>query len=299
MKPTLLVLAAGMGSRYGGLKQVDGIGPAGEAIIEFSIFDAIRAGFGKVVFIIRHSIEQEFREKIGARVENHIPVAYVFQELDTPIEGIEVFPEREKPWGTGHAVLVARQHIREPFAVINADDYYGISAFQSMADFLTKQCTPQQYAMVGYELGKTISAFGTVSRGVCAVDAHQQLTMVTERTKIARSGDHIFFEDAGQRIQLADNTPVSMNFWGFHPQVFEYFHEDFLHFVQTEGHNPKAEFFIPITVNRLVESAVVKIQVLPSEDKWYGITYREDRPEVEAAFEHLVRAGLYPNGLWK
>lgn len=299
MKPTLLVLAAGMGSRYGGLKQVDGIGPAGEAILEFSIFDAIRAGFGKVVFIIRHSIEQEFKEKIGARVEKHIQVDYVFQELDSPIEGITQFPEREKPWGTGHAVLVAKDQIHEPFAVINADDYYGISAFQTMANFLMEQCTPQQYAMVGYELGKTISAFGTVSRGVCAVDEQQQLTMVTERTKIARVDNQIFYEDAGQRFFLSETTPVSMNFWGFHPRIFDYFHEDFLRFVQEEGDNPKAEFFIPLTVNRLVESAIVQIEVLPSEDKWYGITYREDRPEVEAAFVALVRAGHYPNGLWK
>ncbi|MEY4106546.1 MAG: hypothetical protein RL181_888 [Bacteroidota bacterium] len=299
MKPTLLVLAAGIGSRYGGLKQVDGIGPGGEAILEFSIFDAIRAGFGKVVFIIRHSIEQEFREKIGAKVEGHIPVEYVFQELDSPIEGISELPFREKPWGTGHAVLVARDVVREPFAVINADDYYGISGFYSMARFLEEACGPRDYSMVGYELGKTVSAFGSVSRGVCAMDASRQLTKVVERTKIARSDGGIYFEDSGETFALEESTLVSMNFWGFHPRIFDYFHEDFLRFVREQGENPKAEFFIPLTVNRLVEEQAAVVHVLHSEDKWYGITYREDKPEVEAAFQELVAAGRYPKGLWK
>lgn len=299
MKPTLLVLAAGIGSRYGGLKQVDGIGPGGEAILEFSLYDAIRAGFGKVVFIIRHSIEQEFREKIGSKIEGRIPVEYVFQEVDSPIEGIDHLPAREKPWGTGHAVLMARDCIREPFAVINADDYYGISGFQSMADFLTTQCDADNYSMIGYELGKTISAFGSVSRGVCAMDAAHKLTKVTERTKIVRKEDQIVYEEAGQQVPLAENTLVSMNFWGFHARIFDYFHEDFLRFIEEEGHNPKAEFFIPITVNRLVETQLVNVHVLPSADKWYGITYREDKPEVEAAFQELVAAGRYPHGLWK
>ncbi|MBV6427055.1 MAG: hypothetical protein KIPDCIKN_01568 [Haliscomenobacter sp.] len=299
MKPTLMILAAGIGSRYGGLKQVDGIGPGGEAIIEFSIFDAIRAGFGKVVFIIRRSIEQEFKEKVGARIEPHIPVEYVFQELDTPIEGVDHFPHREKPWGTGHAVLVAKDVVKEPFAVINADDYYGISGFYTIAEFLRTSCTPDQYCMVGYQLGKTISAHGTVSRGVAAMDASHFLTNVTERTKISRRDGQIFHEEAGHLMPLADDDLVSMNFWGFHPHIFDYFHEDFIQFLQEEGGNPKAEFFIPLTINRLVEEGEIQLKVLLSEDKWYGITYREDKPEVEAAFQELARAGKYPVGLWK
>lgn len=299
MKPTLLVLAAGIGSRYGGLKQVDGIGPGGEAIIEFSIYDAMRAGFGKVVFIIRHSIEQEFREKVGDKIADQIPVEYVFQELDAPIEGIDSFPPREKPWGTGHAILMARNVIREPFAVINADDYYGISGFMDMAEFLHESCTPDYYSMIGYELGKTVSDFGSVSRGVCAVDDAHDLMEVVERTKVVRHNGQIFYEENGQRVPLADDTPVSMNFWGFHPSVFRHFYEDFLQFVKEKGHDPKAEFFIPITVNRLVKEKQVKLQVIPSADKWYGITYREDKPEVEAAFRDLAAEGKYPVGLWK
>ena len=194
MQPTLVVLAAGIGSRYGGLKQVDGIGPGGEAIIEYSIYDALRAGFGKVVFIIRKSIERDFRDKVGVRIEAQVPVEYVFQELDSPIEGIEKFPVREKPWGTGHAVLVARDVVKTPFAVINADDYYGISGFQRMAEFLSGPCSAEHYAMIGYELGKTVSDFGTVPRGVCSMDPAHFLTSVNERTKIARGDGHIYYE---------------------------------------------------------------------------------------------------------
>lgn len=298
MKPTLLVLAAGIGSRYGGLKQVDGIGPAGEAIIEYSVYDALRAGFGKVVFIIRKSIEADFREKVGAKIEAQAAVEYVFQELDSPIEGIREFPAREKPWGTGHAVLVAREVVREPFAVINADDYYGIGGFQSMAEFLKGPCSADHYSMVGYALGKTVSDFGSVSRGVCSMDESHLLTAINERTKIARENGQIFYEDNGQRIQLKEDTLVSMNFWGFHPSVFGFFHEDFIRFVEENKANPKAEFFIPITVNRLVEEKRVKLSVLPSADQWYGITYKEDKPEVEKAFQTLTDAGKYPHGLW-
>jgi NDP-sugar pyrophosphorylase family protein len=299
MKPTLLVLAAGIGSRYGGLKQVDGIGPGGEAIIEYSVYDALRAGFGKVVFIIRRSIEKDFREKVGLRIEAQAPVEYVFQELDSPIEGIQDFPVREKPWGTGHAVLVAREVVQEPFAVINADDYYGIDGFQHMAEFLKGPCSVDHYSMIGYLLGKTVSDFGTVSRGVCSMDESNLLTGINERTKIARENGQIYFEDNGQRFLLKDDTLVSMNFWGFHPSVFGFFHEDFIRFVEVNRDNPKAEFYIPITVNRLVEEKRVKLSVLPSSDQWYGITYQEDKPEVEKAFRILTDAGKYPHGLWK
>jgi NDP-sugar pyrophosphorylase family protein len=298
MQPTLVVLAAGIGSRYGGLKQVDGIGPGGEAIIEYSIYDALRAGFGKVVFIIRKSIERDFRDKVGVRIEAQVPVEYVFQELDSPIEGIEKFPVREKPWGTGHAVLVARDVVKTPFAVINADDYYGISGFQRMAEFLSGPCSAEHYAMIGYELGKTVSDFGTVSRGVCSMDPAHFLTSVNERTKIARGDGHIYYEEDGRQIKLADDTLVSMNFWGFHPSVFHYFHEDFVRFVHEHTENPKAEFYIPITVNRLVQEQRVRLSVLASEDHWYGITYQEDKPEVEKAFKVLTSAGKYPLGLW-
>ena len=299
MKPTLLILAAGIGSRYGGLKQVDGIGPGGEAIIEYSIYDSLRAGFGKVVFIIRKSIEKDFREKVGSKIEAQAPVEYVFQELDSPIEGIREFPAREKPWGTGHAVLVAREVVKEPFAVINADDYYGIGGFHSMSDFLKNTCSASHYSMIGYALGKTISDFGSVSRGVCSMDASNLLTAINERTNIGREGGQIFYEDSGQRFPLKDDTLVSMNFWGFHPSVFDFFHEDFIRFVKENAGNPKAEFYIPITVNRLVEQQRIQLSVLPSEDQWYGITYHEDKPEVEKAFRSLTAAGKYPPSLWK
>jgi NDP-sugar pyrophosphorylase family protein len=299
MKPTLLILAAGMGSRYGGLKQVDALGPQGEALIEFSIYDAIRAGFGKVVFVIRQNIEAVFREKFGGKFGDRIEVRYAFQEIDTPVPGVEEAPQREKPWGTAHAVLVARGAIDEPFAVINADDYYGISAFESMSEFLREHCTPTHYAMIGYELEKTLSDYGSVSRGVCEMDEASFLTTVVERTKVQRDGGEIHFEENARRHALPENTLVSMNFWGFHPNVFEYIRRHFVEFVRENYNQPKAEFYIPLVVNRLIKEDKVRVSVLPNREQWYGVTYQEDKSMVQEAFDRLTEKGRYPSPLWK
>jgi NDP-sugar pyrophosphorylase family protein len=300
MQPTLLILAAGIGSRYGGLKQVDGMGPGGEAILEYSIFDAIRAGFGKVVFVIRKDIEQPFREKIGQRIEPHIPVEYAFQEMDTALEWLVEKPHREKPWGTAHAILSAKEHINEPFVAINADDFYGADSFQKIGEFLRTSCAPDNCGMVAYRIGNTLSENGTVSRGVCAVNTEQLLTTVTERTKIERFTDGIHFvEESGARQFLPDETPVSMNFWGFHPSVFDEIESQFRAFVHANLDKPKAEFYIPKVVNTLLETGKARCTVLQSESQWYGVTYPEDKDTVQAALREMGANSLYPVPLWK
>ena len=301
MKPTLLILAAGIGSRYGGLKQADSVGPAGEAIIEYSIFDAIRAGFGKVVIVIRKSIEQDFKEKFAGKFDDKIKVEYAYQELDSPIEGISKFPERKKPWGTGHAMLVAKDLIKEPFLVINADDFYGFSAFQKMADFLTNRCTPTHSGMVGYLLKNTLSENGSVSRGVCEVNEKGHLTAVTERTKINRDekDEQIYYHEEDNQVHLSDNTIVSMNFWGFHPSVFDLTRKMFVDFVKSNQDNSTAEFYIPKIANTLIEQKMADLTVMTTRDQWYGITYQEDKQTVQNAFWALTTIGAYPNGLWK
>ena len=301
MKPTLLILAAGIGSRYGGLKQADSVGPAGEAIIEYSIFDAIRAGFGKVVIVIRKNIEQDFKEKFAGKFDDKIKVEYAFQELDSPIEGIHKFPERKKPWGTGHAMLVAKDLIKEPFLVINADDFYGFSAFQKMADFLTNRCTPTHSGMVGYLLKNTLSENGSVSRGVCEVNDKGHLTAVTERTKINRNekDEQIYYHEDDKQVHLSENTIVSMNFWGFHPSVFELTRKMFVEFVKQNQDNSTAEFYIPKIANTLIEQKIADLTVMTTRDQWYGITYQEDKQTVQNAFWALTTIGAYPNGLWK
>jgi dTDP-glucose pyrophosphorylase len=299
MKPTLVILAAGMGSRYGGLKQLDGVGPNEEVIIEYSIYDAIRAGFGKVVFVIRKDIEEAFRERFGGRFEDQIEVAYAFQAIDSPIEGLNEIPEREKPWGTAHAVLVAREVVKTPFAVINADDYYGISSFESMAHFLKEDCTPSHYAMIGYQLDKTLSDAGHVNRGICYVNEQGHLTDVVERHKITRSQEGgITYEEEGSRHELEPSSLVSMNFWGFHPDIFQVIHDQFLDFVETHRHQPRAEFYIPLVVNTLIKEKKIDLTVIPNAEKWYGVTYKEDKDMVVNAFEGLVEAGSYPASLW-
>jgi len=299
MQPTLLVLAAGMGSRYGGLKQVDALGPEGEALIEYSVFDAIRAGFGKVVFVIRHSIEQAFKDKIGDRFSDKIIVEYAFQEMDSPIKGIDKFPPREKPWGTAHAVLVAQDLIQEPFAVINADDYYGVTGFQTMADFLRDQCSPKDAAMVAYQLQNTLSEAGHVNRGVCAVDDQGFLSDVVERHKIQQTDRGIFYEEDGQQHTLAKDALVSMNFWGFHPSIFEDIRKGFIQFVATHQEEPKAEYYIPSIVNQQIKNDVLHLHVLPDSEQWYGVTYQEDKQKVQTAFKALSATGTYPSPLWK
>jgi UTP-glucose-1-phosphate uridylyltransferase len=300
MKPTLLILAAGMGSRYGGLKQLDELGPSGEGIIEFSVYDAIRAGFGKVVFVIRDSFEAAFREKFNKKFEDKIQIEYAFQAVNTPIEGVEHLPEREKPWGTAHAVLVAADKINEPFAVINADDYYGVSAFQTIADFLTNQATPNQYAMVGYVLKNTLSDHGTVNRGVCEADENNHLVDVVERLKIGRADDQkvYYAGDDGASVEVSEDAIVSMNFWGFHQNIFGVIREQFIEFVKENKANPSAEFYIPLVVNNQINSGAVKLSVLTSNDNWYGVTYIEDKPIVQRAFDNLFKNNVYPKPLW-
>ncbi len=298
MKPTLLILAAGMGSRYGGLKQIDGIGPNGEALMEYSVYDAIRAGFGKVIFIIRENISEVFKENVGEKLAKHIPVDYVYQEIDSPIDGIKSFPDREKPWGTAHAVLVARNHINEPFAVINADDYYGHLSFKEMAKFLTKECNEKNYSMIGYDLLQTLSDHGTVSRGVCNMDSNFTLTEVIERTGVGYRDKQVYFEVDGKLAPLEDNTLVSMNFWGFHPSIFKHIENQFVTFVKDHATNLKAEFFIPLVINSLINTGDAKVKVIPNKEKWYGVTYKEDKPIVQEAFAQLTEKGLYRAPLW-
>lgn len=288
-----------MGSRYGGLKQVDSVGPGGEAIIEYSIYDAIRAGFGKVVFVIRRDIEKAFREQIGGKFEDKIQVEYVFQDMDYPVEGIDEFPEREKPWGTAHAMLVAEKVIKEPFAVINADDYYGVEGFATCAEFLKNDCRPDHHCMVGYVINNTLSDHGTVNRGVAAMDDDHYLTEVNERLKIQRKeGEISYLGDDDERHPLKDDDLVSMNFWGFHPAIFDTIRKQFADFVNANRENPKAEFFIPLFVDKQINDGEAKYKVLVSNDRWYGVTYRDDKPIVQKAFEKLVEEDRYPNPLW-
>ena len=295
MKPTLLILAAGVGSRYGGLKQVDGMGPGGESILEFSVYDAIQAGFGKVVFVIRKEIEAEFRLRVGKRVEAQIHTEYAFQEYDTALDWLSEKPHRLKPWGTGHAILSAKPYIHEPFATVNADDFYGPDGFRELAQFLANDCSTNQYGMVAYQLGNTLSENGSVSRGVCSVDAEGFLSDVTERTQIERFDDGIYFtETGGERYFLADNTPVSMNLWGLHHSVLNEIESQFQAFVEANFENPKAEFYIPTVINNLLTSGKIKLKVLHSDSQWYGVTYPEDKETVQKALSSLG----YPKGLW-
>ncbi len=301
MKPTLFVLAAGMGSRYGGLKQLDGVGPSGETIMDFSIFDAIRGGFGKVVFVIRKDFEADFREKILCKYENHIPVELVFQAIDDLPEGFTAPEDRKKPWGTNHAVLMGSSVINEPFAVINADDYYGRDSFAVLAhDLMRVEGKKGDYSMVGYRVGNTLSDSGSVARGVCAMDDNRMLTDVVERTAIERVDGKITFTDENGAAQvIEDNTPVSMNMWGFTPDYFEYSADIFKEFLSTELNNPKAEYFIPVAINKLINSGEATVKVLDTTSKWFGVTYAEDRPSVVAKLQALVDAGEYPSPLFE
>lgn len=299
MKPTLLVLAAGIGSRYGGLKQADSIGPHGETILDYSIYDAARAGFGKVIFVIRKAIEIDFKEKFDGKFDEKIKVEYAYQEIDTPIDGVKKYPDRKKPLGTGHAMLVAKNFINEPFLVINADDFYGYSAFKQMADFLINRCTPKNLGMVGYMIKNTLSENGSVSRGVCTVDENKNLTSVTERTKISREADNkIYFYEGDVKTQLADNTIVSMNFWGFHPEVFKKAEKMFVEFITENFDNPTVEFYIPRIANQMIVDEGATLEVMTSRDMWYGITYQDDKQTVQNAFWALSTIGAYKDNLW-
>jgi NDP-sugar pyrophosphorylase family protein len=288
MQPTLLILAAGIGSRYGGLKQADGMGPNGESILEFSVKDAAKAGFGKIVLVIRKDIEAEFREKVGSKIEGILPTFYAFQEMDTAIEHIDPKPTRQKPWGTGHAILAAKNLLQEPFAAINADDYYGEDAFHTIAQFLTTDCNEATYAMVAYRLANTLSENGAVSRGVCSENQEGYLTDVVERTKIERFEDGIYFLDEnGEKHPLEENTLVSMNFWGFHPTLLPVLEQKFHQFVEAHKDQPKAEFYIPTVVNQQIQDGAARVKVLTSDSQWYGVTYPEDKIVVQEALAKL------------
>ena len=303
MKPTLLLLAAGMGSRYGGLKQLDGLGPIGETIMDYSIYDAVKAGFGKIVFVIRKDFEQDFREKILAKYEGHVPAELVFQSLDALPEGFNVPEGREKPWGTNHAVLMAKDVIKEPFLVINCDDFYNRDAFMVIGKFLADlpEDSKNRYAMVGFRVGNTLSENGTVARGICSKDAEGNLTTVVERTEIMRVNGPVCYKDEqGEWVPVEDNTPVSINMWGFTPDYFEYSEAYFKEFLSDPKNmeNLKAEFFIPLMVNKLINDKTATVNVLDTTSKWFGVTYAADRDDVVARIQKLIDEGVYPNKLF-
>ena len=300
MKPTLLVLAAGMGSRYGGLKQIDPMGPAGETILDYSVFDALRAGFGKVVFIIRPDFEQDFRERIAAKFAGRIDVGFAFQTIDKLPAGFSAPPGREKPWGTTHAILCARDAVRTPFAVINADDFYGRGSYAVLGRYLTALTNDSTaYAMVGFTLRNTLSEHGTVARGVCQTDVAGQLTDIQELTKIAklaRGAEHR--GDDGKVVALTGAEPVSMTMWGFTPAIFPQLEADFRAFLAAKGAELKSESYIPMSVGSLIRSGQASCQVLRSDSAWFGVTYREDKPVVQASIARQVSSGAYPSPLW-
>ena len=298
MQPTLLILAAGMASRYGSMKQTQGFGPAGETIMEYSIYDAIRAGFGKVVFIIRKDFADGFKNNFEPKLKGKIKTEYVYQEMDYFLGGEAVPEGRTKPWGTGHAVLCAKDAIKEPFAVINADDFYGSDAFVKAAAFLNTECSEKKYSIIGYELAKTLSEHGTVSRGVCEVDASNNLISIKERTKIYPEGDGIVYEDEEGKHSVPVDSSVSMNFWCFHPALFTTTEPLFHQFVKQNSHNIKAEFFIPILAEDFMHNLGGHIKVIPCSSKWFGVTYKEDAPVVKASVDKLVADGVYPPSLW-
>ncbi|OIQ41852.1 MAG: nucleotide-diphospho-sugar transferase [Bacteroidetes bacterium MedPE-SWsnd-G1] len=299
-KPTLVILAAGMGSRYGGLKQMDSFTPEGDAIMDFSIYDALKAGFGKFVFIIRKSFEADFRAVIDKKLEGKAEVAYVFQELDNVPEKY-VNPDRVKPWGTGHAMMVAKDEVKENFAIINADDFYGQEAFEVMARSLESKSTDSyEFNMMAYALINTISEHGFVSRGECTVDENGFLTDVTERTHIEMiDGELKRKDDEGQFVPIAENTVVSMNFWGFTRKCFEFGGKLFETFLEDNKENLKAEFYLPTIVNEIINSDIASVEVLKSDAKWFGVTYKEDKEIVVNAIQKLRDTKVYPTKLWE
>ena len=301
MKPTLFVLAAGMGSRYGGLKQLDGLGPNGETIMDYSIFDAIRGGFGKIVFVIRRDFEQDFRDKVLSKYEGHIPTELVFQAIDDLPEGFTCPADRAKPWGTNHAVLMGKDVIKEPFAVINADDFYSRDAFAVMGKWLNElpEGSTGKYSMVGFRICNTLSENGTVARGVCGKNEAGMLTDVVERTEIMRVDGTICYKDEnGEWQPVGEETPVSMNFWGFTPDYFNYSEAQFVDFLKENIDKPKSEFFIPLVVDTLINNGKATCEVLDTTAKWFGVTYAADRPGTVEKIQALVDAGEYPNKLF-
>jgi NDP-sugar pyrophosphorylase family protein len=292
MKPELLIMAAGLGSRFGGLKQLEPVGPNGEKVMDYALYDARRAGVERVVFVIRKALEPEFRRQIGEPYRRWMDVAYAFQELDQLPAGFVLPGDRTRPWGTAHAVLAARDQLQAPFIVINADDFYGRCAFQRLSEFLARpSAAPDAYAMVAFRMANTLSEHGPVARGICQVDPAGLLRSVTEHTGLARSADGGLGPFTGQE-------PVSMNIWGFHPSIFAQLQERFSRFLAESGQDPRAEFFLPTAVDGLIREGRATVQVLESEDRWFGVTYREDKASVVSRIQDLVRAGEYPSSLW-
>jgi choline kinase len=298
MNPTLVILAAGMGSRYGGLKQMDEVGPGGETIMDYTIYDAIKAGFDQVVFVIRREFEDEFRDKIAAKYKDHIQVDIVFQELADFVPQELDISEREKPWGTGHAVLVTKNKVHKPFAVFNADDFYGKDAIQKVGSFLTNEVEPDKYAMVGYPLNKTMSANGTVSRGVCQINDEQYLVNIEEKEHIKEKNGQIVYGEK-EEGQLDKDSTVSMNLWGLHPSFFSILEHRFNQFIVQNYNKPKAEYFLPFVIDDQLQDGKVKVKVLQTDSNWYGVTYKDDLPDVKAGINDLVEKGEYPSPLWK
>jgi NDP-sugar pyrophosphorylase family protein len=298
-QPTLVILAAGMASRYGSMKQVAGFGPSGETIMDYSIYDAIKAGFGKVVFIIREEFADAFKAIMEPKLQGRIETAYAYQALtDYLPEGFEIPAERSKPWGTAHAVLCSRNVVNENFVVINADDFYGYDGFAKAFAFCQDGCTDQTWGIIGYTLSKTLSDHGTVSRGVCQTDANNNLVAINERTQIGWKGEKVVYQDETGEHEVAADSPVSMNFWCFSPAVFDYSEKLFHQFVEKNGHLPKSEFFIPIVGDNFIKEPGCAIRVVPTGAQWFGVTYKEDAPIVQASISKLVADGEYPESLW-
>ncbi len=299
MNLSLLILAAGMGSRYGGVKQITPIGPNGEPIIQYSIYDAIRNGFEKIVFVIRKEIEKDFNETIIAKLPKHLNIEIVFQEMDDIPINVEIPSERKKPWGTGHALLAARNVIKEPFITINADDFYGYDAYKTASDFLKKETDENIYGIVGYKLKNTLSDFGSVSRGVCEIDEENYLKSIVERTEIIKENNSVKFKDStGQWINLSGEEIVSMNMFVFRPNIFEYSSDYFIDFLKNNATNPKAEFFIPTVVDNLIKNGIAKVKVPVTNAEWFGLTYKDDTEIAREKMKMLIEKGVYPHKLW-
>jgi NDP-sugar pyrophosphorylase family protein len=295
MKPTLLVLAAGMGSRYGGNKQLDEVGPSGETIIDYSIYDAIRAGFGKIVFVIRRDIEEQVKERFVAKLKGKIIVDYVFQEITNLPEGVKVAPERQKPWGTSHAILVTKDKIMEPFGVINADDYYGVESFKILHDFLVNDKDPNCYCIVGYKLGNTLSDHGHVNRGVCKAGSNGLLQNITEVRQIEKTYDGAIAPGSdGKDLRFTGNEIVSMNLFGFKPTCYDFLGKEFRNFINKNGMDLKSELDIPTSLDIFVKRGDITIMILQSNERWFGVTYREDKPFVVESIRKMIRKGVYP-----
>jgi len=295
MKPTLLVLAAGMGTRYGGNKQLDEVGPSGETIIDYSVYDAIRAGFGRIVFVIRRDIEEQVKERFVERLHGKIEVDYVFQEITNLPEGVRVSPERQKPWGTSHAILVAQSKINEPFGVINADDFYGVESFTILHDFLVYDKEPNNYCIVGYKLGNTLSDHGHVNRGVCQAGEDGLLRNIVETRQIEKTRDGAIAPGPdGQQLHFSGNEIVSMNLWGFKPSCYNFLGKEFRNFIDSYGMDLKSELDIPTSVDKFVKNGEITIKILMSNERWFGVTYREDKPFVIESIKKMIRKGIYP-----